>query len=226
MSESTEQVTAKAAEAPAQAPVTTPDEKYPLKHKGFGRYEVDGVTYESKEAALQARKLLLERDALEAEVGDVIPPGVKIHERVLEFRGSILEVPMNEVYLPDGSINPMYDRAWVYAWAAYNGTDIADKQAKGYEIVRYEELKEMVDNGKAPAHYLSLLRRDGDFLVYGDLILMRVPRVRWRQWQREKFERAMGAFKRTEQKNLDMADNMGVRLYDLGKGANELTIRL
>lgn len=213
-------------EAPvAEAPAPTAVERYPLKHKGFGKYEVDGVTYASKKEALEARALLLERDALEDEIGDVVPEGIKIHDRVLEFRGSVMEVPMNEPYLPDGEINPMYDRAWVYAWAGYNGTDIADRQARGYHIVQYDDLKEMVDNGKAPVHYLSLLRRDGQYLVYGDLILMRVPRVLWRQRLREKYERAMGTFKKLEKEQRENQAALNMPTVSTGQ-PNELVIKL
>lgn len=217
--------------APAPAPKvvkkaeTKQEDKYPVKSAGHGKYTVDGVTYETKDQAFEAKRLLLERDALDAELGDIVPEGIKIHDRVLEFRGSVMEVPMNEPYLPDGTINPMYDRAWTYAWAGYNGTDIADRQARGYHIVQYDELKEMVDNGKAPVHYLSLLRRDGQYLVYGDLILMRIPRPLWRQRLREKYQRNINAFKKVEDQNKANADRMHLPVVDTGQ-SNELTIRL
>lgn len=213
------------AENVVEAAPTAGPEKYPLAHIGFGKYTVNGETYKSKKEALRAREALLKQEEEQDEFGDTIPEGIIIRDRTLEFRGSVMEVPMNEPYLPDGDRNPYYDRAWVYAWAAYNGTDIADKQARGYHIFSQEDLDEMVEGGKAPEHYLSLLRRDGKYLVYGDLILMRIPRVLWRQRQREKYERNLGAFKRVEKEQRDAADRLNIPVVESGV-SNELTIRL
>ena len=170
--------------------VTSPasgTERYPLIHKGFGRYEVNGVVHANKEAALKAQAELNAQLAAEEIYGDIIPEGVtlRVTDHSLIFRGSLLEVPMNEVYTPDGGFNPMYDRAWYYAWAARNGRSISAYRVLGYGFVTYEELETMVMDGKAPAHYLSLLQRDGEHLVHGDLILMRCPRVQWRQRKAE-----------------------------------------
>lgn len=198
-------------------------EKFPLKHVGFGRYEVNGVKYESKAEAVKARELLL--NPVEDDLSDIIPEGIKITDRTLEFRGSLLEVPMNEMYLPDGDVNPFYDRAWYYGWAAYNGVSIASFQQKGYHIVKYADLKELDKNNKVPEHYLSLLRRDGDYLVYGDLVLMRIPRVLWRQRQREKFERDTGVFNRLSQKLRSDADNAHIPIVK-NDSPDEVVLRL
>lgn len=169
--------------APAKAPVVADGDKFPLTHKGFGRYEMNGTLYASKDEALAAQAKLLAQETAADLYGDVLPEGVDITvtDRSLVFRGSILEVPMNEVFLPDGDYNPMYDRAWYYAWAARRARSISAYEALGYKKFTYQELEAMVEEGKAPAHYLSLLQRDGDYLVHGDLLLMRTPRVYWRQ---------------------------------------------
>lgn len=169
------------------APAVTGEERFPLTHKGFGKFEVNGVTHASKEAAVAYRAKLLEQTKWEEDYGDIIPEGIdiRITDRSLVFRGSILEVPMNEVYLPTGDFNPTYDRAWYYAWAARRGSIISSYEALGYKRFLYTELEAMVKEGTAPAHYLSLLQRDGDSLVYDDLILMRTPRALWRQRKAE-----------------------------------------
>lgn len=159
------------------------DDRFPLVHKGFGKYEVGGTLYPNREQALQARAKLIADEEFTNEFGDVLPEGVTIRvtDRSLVFRGSLLEVPMNELYLPDGTYNPMYSREWYYAWAARTQRSISAYEALGYQRLTHKEFDEMVSEGKAPAHYLSLLQRDGENLVYEDLILMRTPRVQWRQ---------------------------------------------
>ena len=166
-------------------------DKFPLVHKGFGKYEVGGVLYPNKKEALKAQAKLLADEEFANEYGDVMPEGVdiKVVDRSLVFRGSILEVPMNEVYLQDGSFNPMYDRAWYYAWASRTQRGVSAYQALGYRLFTVDELESMVDDGKAPAHYLSLLQRDGDNLAYEDLVLMRTPRPQWRQRKAEQARR-------------------------------------
>lgn len=182
-------MSAKAAvvEPEAASPAVVGTEKFPLTHKGFGKYEVNGVIHPNKELALQAQAQLVSHAEAEEVYGDIIPEGVdiKVTDRSLVYRGSLLEVPMNEVFLPTGEYNPMYDRAWTYAWAARTARGISAYRAVGYELFTYETLEAMVIEGTAPPHYLSLLQRDGEHLVYGDLVLMRTPRVRWRQRKAE-----------------------------------------
>lgn len=198
-----------------------------LTHKGHGKYVVEGSEelFNSKaEAEAFAARVVSEAEFAN-EHGDVVPEGVEIHDRTLIFNGSILEVPMNMMYLPDGDFNPMYDRAWFYGWGTTLGTDVADKRAKGYKPVTPEELQAAVDAGKAPEHYLSLLHQDGNMLVYGDAVLMRMPRVLWRQRLAEKQEAAMRRIKRTEEEQEAAKDRLGMR--DPGVPLkNELTIRL
>lgn len=205
-------------------------EQYPLKHVGNGRYRIvgdrDDTLYANKEEAQAARLHLIEQDELEEDFGDILPPGIKIRDRSLQFRGSMLEVPMNEPYLPNGDRNPMYDRAWVYGWAAFNGTSIADHQSNGYEIVRHSDIKKLVEDGKCPEHYLSLLRREGEYLHYGDLVLMKIPRIYWREQQAEKRNKAMEQFKKIQEKNNAQADRANIPVVDAGHRANEVTIRL
>ena len=205
-------------------------EQFPLKHVGFGKYRIEGDTadtvYADKEEAQAARETLIAQAELEQEIGDVPVPDIQVRDRGLVYRGTMLEVPMNEPYLPDGDLNPMYDRAWAYGWAAFDGTSIADHQAKGYQIVRYSDIKAMVEGGKCPEHYLSLLRREGDFLHYGDLVLMRIPRTLFRQQQAEKRTRALELFAKVQEKNNAEAERQNIPVVDAGHNANEVTIRL
>ena len=202
-------------------------EQYPLEHKGFGKYEVGGTgkTFPSKAEAEAYRQQLLEQATFEGDYGDIVPDGITIHDNSLVFRGSVLEVPMNELFLPDGSYNPMYDRAWYYGWGADTGTDISDKQAKGYHLFLWEELDQMVEQGTAPAHYRSLLQRKGDRLLYGDAVLMRIPRIRWRQLQQAKHEAAIRRIKRTDDAQREAADKIGMKPAGVNM-RNELTIRM
>lgn len=200
-------------ESISDVPAVVEQEQFPLNHLGFGRYEVDGAKYPSKEAALRAQASLIARKEAEDSIyGDLIPEGFdfKVTDRSLVFRGSVLEVPMNEVYLPDGDFNPMYDRMYFYAWAARRARSISSYEAVGYKKFLYSELEAMVEEGAAPAHYLSLLQRDGDFLVYGDLLLMRTPRVLWRQRKEAQAKRAKALQESGQQLSDSDTDKLGL----------------
>lgn len=198
------------------------------KHVGFGRYDVDGQRFESKDAAyayVEAKRAEAED---EEEFGDVLPEGydISIMDRPYIYRGSMMELPMNERYAPDGSYNKYYDRAWHWGWGAFVGTDISDKQAKGYKTVDIETLEKLVDNDEVPQHVLSMVRSEGTMLVYGDSVLMRQPRVLRRQRQREQFEMNMRRMKRLDDKQRDAFDSAGVGLSEKKEaGSNELDIR-
>lgn len=196
-------------------------EKFPLVHKGFGKYEVGGKTYPNKKEALKAQAKLIADEEFANEYGDIMPEGVDIRvvDRSLVFRGSVLEVPMNEVYLPDGTFNPMYDRAWYYAWAARNQRSVSAYQALGYRVFSAEELEEMVEEGKAPPHYLSLLQREGNNLVYEDLILMRTPRPEWRRRKVEQAKQAEARVKRRSEETLHQGDHLGFAREEISLGA-------
>lgn len=191
---------------------TIAEEQFPLTHKGFGRYEVGGTTYPNKEEALTAQAKLLSNAEFENEYGDILPEGYdfKVVDHSLVFRGSLLEVPMNEVYLHDGSFNPMYDRAWYYAWAARSRSSISAYQAIGYTLFTIDELEALVDAGKAPAHYLSLLQREGENLVYEDLILMRTPRAMWRQRKQREAAASERRANRSFQSQMDDFGRVGL----------------
>lgn len=199
--------------------VDVESERYPLKHLGFGKYEVDGTKYNSKAEALKAQaRLNNEADLQENVYGDVLPAGyedIVIRDRSLVYRGTLLEVPMNEVYLPDGDFNPMYDRAWYYAWAR-RGPNVAAYRAVKYEIVTHEVFKDLVNEGKAPAHYLSMLQRDGDHLMYGDLVLMRTPRVYWRQRKVEEAARSAARLDKTQKLASESPHVVGVSSMSVG----------
>lgn len=165
-----------------------------------GVYVVGDKRIESRAKAEEYAKLLQEAEqALERpDLSDLVPENFTVRERSLIWRGSILEVPMNETHMPDGkTLNPFYDRTYLYAWASYTlSGDVAEKQAKGYELVSMADLKRLVKERKAPEHYLSLLREEGRYLVYGDLVLMRIPRVLYRQQQAEYEEMVQSMLKR------------------------------
>jgi hypothetical protein len=202
-------------------------EKYALKHKGFGKYEIVGtdIVCESREQAEAKRQELLAADQLNQEIGDVVPEGFKVHDRVLIYRNSIMELPMNEPYLPDGSFSPYYDRQYVWGWARKDALDISTKQAKGYRLVSKEELDEAIEAGKVPEHYRTFLHPDGTYLLYGDAVLMRMPRVLWRQRQAEKDQRALSRIKKLDERNRAAIEDAGVPTVKSPIG-NELTIRM
>jgi hypothetical protein len=202
-------------EAPAVAP-----EKYALKHEGFGKYSVEGTnkTFASKTEAEQHVRELLANEQFINEYGDILPEGFRIEDRTLEFRSNIQELPMNEMYQPDGRHNPLYDRAWKWAWARHGDTDLARKQAKGYRPVTLDELEALVEEGQVPRLYLTLLRSvdHGNLLVYGDDVLIRMPRVLWRQRQAEKQKKALAFIQRTDEQNDEAFDRAGMKRVAAG----------
>jgi len=203
--------------APAEEPVVAEATvgKYKLTHKGFGKYLVGGTgkVFEGKAAAEEYVKELEKAAAYAEQFGDVLPEGFEVRARTLEIRGSLTELPMNEVYLPDGDINPYYDRAWAWGWGRATGNDIASKQARGYRVVTREEVEEEVKTGKVPEHYLNLLMPTelGSRMQYGDLVLMRVPRVIWRQHRAEQEDAAKRRIRMTDEQNQAALDQAGVK---------------
>jgi len=188
-----------------------------MTHKGFGKYAVTGTDqiFPSKKAA---ERYIEEQEAAAEfanEYGDIIPEGIEIRDRTLVYGGSLMRLPMNELYLPNGDHNPHYDRAWIWGWASHDGVDIAAKKAIGYYTVSEEELKEAVENGSVPEHYLSLLRPEGSLLTYGDAVLMRMPRVLWRQRQAEKEKRAVAFIKRQDDEARAAQDRLGMKPADV-----------
>lgn len=196
-------------------------------HKGFGKYEVNGQMFKSKAEAERYVATQKAQAEVEKEVGDVLPEGfdIKVYDSNLQFRNSVMELPMNEVYAPNGEYNRFYDREWIWAWAAYNGTDISDKRAKGYQLVAIGDLEKGIKEDRIPEHVLSLVRAEGSYLVYGDSVLMRMPRALWRQRQKEKMDRNLRFYKDLDAKQRSQFDNAGV---GIGKApvSNELQIRL
>lgn len=232
----------KDAKEPVKETVTepTPANDYTPKHKGGGSYEVAGKLIKGKEKAEEyARDLRRADERLNApDLSDVMPPGwnARARDRAIQFRNNLRELPMNETHMPDGSINPMYDRAYRYVWASYSDVqDVPDKQSRGYELVSREELEKMVNDGKCPEHYLNLLREEGSYLVYADDVLMRQPRVLYRQMIAERERLAMAHVRRQEEQGREQLANAGVpvvdspigsgfksELLETEKGANEI----
>ena len=199
----------------AKATKEAKEAKYTLTHKGFGKYAVEGTgkVFDTK-ALAEAYVVELEKAARYADqFGDILPEGFEVRERTLEIRGSLTELPMNEVYLPSGETNPYYDRAWAWGWGRATGNDIASKQARGYRVVNREELEEAVKDGKVPDHYLNLLMPvdTGTRMQYGDLVLMRIPRVLWRQHHAAQEESAKRRIKMTDESNHAAFDQAGVK---------------
>jgi len=198
------------------------------KHVGFGRYDVDGQRFESKDAAYAYIEAKRAEQEDEEQFGPVLPEGydMTIVDRPYVYRGSLMELPMNERYAPDGSFNKYYDREWHWGWGAFVGTDISDKQAKGYRLVDLETVEKLVKEDKVPQHVLSMLRAEGSMLVYGDSVLMRMPRVIKRQREREQFEQNMRRMKSLDKKQRQVFEEAGVGLSERREaGENELDIR-
>lgn len=201
---------------------------YPITVKPGGWYEVNGKNFRGEEKAKQYRVKLIEADdvADAPDLSDLPPPGWdRVQERITKFRNSILELPMNETHMPDGSLNPFYDRTYHYGWAAYTDkTDVPDKRTKFWELVSLDDLKELIKKEKCPPHYENLVRAEGSYLVYGDLVLMRQPRVYRRQQLDERNKAALAAFKATEDKNRNAMQQAGMREVE-SPVKNELVIQ-
>ena len=198
-----------------------------LTHLGFGKYEVAGQKFNSKAAAQRFVDAQETQAEVEGEIGDKLPEGydMKVHDQTHVYRNSLMELAMNEPYAPDGSYNKYYDREWVWTWAALRNTDISDKRAKGYELVTLDVLQKGVDDDRYPSHVLSLVREEGSYLVYGDSVMMRMPRVLWRQQKEAKRQDNLKMFKDMDRKQRSQFENSGV---GIGKTpvTNELQIKL
>ena len=224
MAESKDKTTETVNEAPVQE---TTEDKYALKHLGFGRYEVNGQKFNTKADAETYVAKQKSQDEFLNEHGDVLPEGydISITERVHEYRGSLMELAMNEIYSPDGSYSPYYDRQWVWGWAAHTGTSISSWQATGWKLVSFEELSKLIKENKAPPHIMNLVREEGSYLVYGDAVLMRKPRVLWRQQQEAKGKRSLKKLSARHTTDQEFFERAGVSLDRLPV-ANELTINM
>jgi hypothetical protein len=198
-----------------------------MKHLGFGKYEVAGQKFESKKAAQRFIDAQLRQEELEGEIGDVLPEGyeLKVHDRTMVFRNSLMDLAMNEIYTPSGEYNKYYDREWIWAWAALISTDISDKQARGYKLVTLDDLKKGIEEDRYPEHILSLVREEGSYLVYGDSVLMRMPRVLWRQQKAERLKRDLAKFKALDDSQRNAFDQAGVGIGNTPV-TNELQIKL
>lgn len=200
-------------DTPRDTKDTAPERDPRAVHKGFGKYEFEGVRYDSYDEAAAAIAAHDAAMALEAVIGDLEPDeDIKVTDRTLVYRNSIMELPMNEPYLPDGSYSPHYDRTYLWAWSRLDGVSITAKRAQGYRLVSEEELKASIEAGITPEHYASLFHADGSMLTYGDSVLMRIPRVKWRQLQAEKEAAAMRAIKRTDEEQYAAADKLGMKV--------------
>jgi hypothetical protein len=211
-----------------KAEAKTPEvDKYALKHVGFGKYEVDGQRFDNKAAAETYVAKQKAQDEFLNEHGDMLPDGydMTITDRVAEYRGSLMELAMNELYAHDGEYSPYYDRQWVWGWSSNNGPSISSWQATGWKLVSLKELEELEKEGLVPPHVLSMVREEGSYLVYGDAVLMRKPRVLWRQQQEEKGKRSLRKLQARHNTDQSFYEQAGVSLDRLPV-SNELTIRM
>jgi hypothetical protein len=206
---------AKGAVKPPLPPESEQVDGFNLVHKGHGKYSVEGHSKEfsSREDALSYIRDLKSTEAFQNRYGDIVPDGVDIHAHNLEYRGTLIELPMNEMFLPDGTHSPYYDRAWVWGWARAAGHDVSMRQARGWRLVPRDELEAGVEAGTIPDHYRALLMSvdHGNRMQYGDLILMRVPRVLWRQQQAEKEKAVFARIRRTDEQQHALFEEAGVR---------------
>lgn len=212
--------------------------KYAVVHKHDDVYEVNGDEIEGlpKAQAFSAQMILAHKTIAAPDLTSKLPSGFKVRDPAdqLLWRGSVMEVAMNETHMPNRvDLNRYYDREWYYAWgSATNKLDVAEKRAKGYQAFSEEDLIKGIEEGRIPDIYRTILRPEGSFLLYGDAVLLRVPRVYREQMAAEEAEAAVAAIKAIDRKQRDGMDNLlnnpnnrGVTAVDMGKGANEVIIR-
>lgn len=203
--------------------------KIEVKHVGGPFFEVAGKRIHGKEKAEQYAAELenIERRVDEPDLSDKLPEGFAARTHILKWRDSVMELPMNEIRLPDDSnFNKYYDREWMYVWGStVNRNDIPNKMAEGFQPVSYGLLEELVKDDKCPEHYLSLLREEGRFAVYGDAALLRIPRVWQRQRQAERERAAIERIRVEDRKVRDDMDNANMRPAPV-KAPNEVRISI
>lgn len=209
----------------AETTPATPTDPYAITEKSGGWFEVGGKNIRGRQKAEEYAANLRRADEklAEPDLSDIVPPKweAALRDRTLKFRNNLRELPMNETHLPDGTLNPMYDRMYRYVWAAYSDTsDVPDKQSRGYELVSRKELEQMVKDGKCPEHYLNLLREEGRYLVYADDVLMRQPRVLYRQMVAEREAKATAYMKNVEQEGKARLASAGVKVEDSRIGSS------
>ena len=234
-------VNATATETEPATPGANPAEMT-LQHDGGGWYTVAGQRIRGKEKAQQYLASLAQiTEQLDApDLSDIVPENYKIRDNTYIFRGNRLELPMNETHFLDGSLNPMYDREWYWGWVAYGrdnspnrSSGVPDRLSNGWELVDYETFDTLINEGRVPEHLRHMLRAEGRYLVYSDLVIMRIPRYLRRQQLAEKEKRLWGRFREQEQDTKDELANAGVPVVPspIGsglkteisqKGANEI----
>lgn len=110
-----------------------------------------------------------------------------VTEFPLMYQGTLIEIPLNFPKLPDGSAdNPTYDPEYRYGWGAYrNPSDMAIKMTYGWRKVDAEEI-----DAKLPENYRHALRQEGSYLVFGDLVLLKIHRSDYAKYEEEQENRA------------------------------------
>lgn len=169
-------------------------ETYNIRSLGRGKWTLGdtGLVYPNKTEVLKAAAALEVEDTIDDDLKDVIPKGYeperfRMRDRSV-IRGSVMELPMNEQYTPDGEKNPHYDREFVWAWGYLERQALATSRSRGYEPVTVKEFKESVKQGRIPAALESLVYDEGDRMVHGDSVLLRCPRYIWRQQRMDKWK--------------------------------------
>lgn len=165
------------------------------------KFATEELNKEYNDAVSNLNKRLGEKEQLR----DVLPEGwdsFKIkHDHNLKFRNSLYELPMNETHYPDGTINSMYDNRWYYCWAADTPNSVGTLKAVGYTLVLDSDMEALIEEGKMPEMYRSLLEKHEGALRFGTEILMRIPRlVRKETVLRQKQDIAETALKSIDRK--------------------------
>ena len=173
-------------------------DRYTPVHVGHGRHQVAGKEFPTLERAEEYAEDLRLSDRVREHFGPkkVGPAGLMgVSEATWIFRDNLLELPMNEMYAPDGSYNPFFDKDWMWGWAslAKGGHDISLRRAEGWQLVSLEEFQNLAKAERIPTHYENFVREEGSYLVFGDLVLMRILRALHHQLrlQREALNRQL-----------------------------------
>lgn len=171
-------------------------ETYNVRTLGHGKWVLgdEAFVYPNKTEVLKAAAARDVEDTIDDDLKDIIPKGYEPEKFTMRdrsiIRGSVMELPMNEPYTPDGDKNPHYDREFVYAWGYLERQALATSRSKGYEPVTPKDFKKAVDEGRVPAALESLVYDEGNRMVHGDSVLLRCPRYLWRQRRMEDWKQS------------------------------------
>ena len=167
---------------PGEMPVLEPRDdspKYLMFHEGHGHYRVGNKVFSSEGEAQIYIDDLMRAEEVQDRIGTRLPPGYTDLDRSLLYNGTVLNLPMNHPYLPDGRYSPYYDVYFAWGLFAYTTTpsDIPTMQSMGWEIVGEDEFKQLLKDDQIPAMFNSAFKPLGMYMVNGDLALMKIARA-------------------------------------------------